>query len=206
MVNLAMLRPMSAALREVAESQDRIGWVEFLHGKVTTKFWKIQQAHCIMAGTRISSDDWITHFTRQLIEISHAQWLYRNFTLYHYTKGYLCLRTVNDIRREVEELADTQPSDIPRESCYLLEISLRPNKLTLDIEDAYWVAAMKAAKKGLWQCEWAAEKQGAGAQRTTTKTSRNLLEGVNDSLKRQLRVYKLTKKRPGEQKGHTAKR
>ncbi len=159
-----------------------------------------------MAGTRISGDDWITHFTQQLTEISHAQWLYRNFTLHHYTKGYLHLRTVNDIRREVEELADTRPSDIPRESCYLLEISLRPNKLTLDIEDAYWVAAMKAAKKGLWQCERAAEKQGARARRTTTKTSRNLLEGVNDSLKRRLHVYKLTKKQPGEQKGHAAKR
>ena len=101
---------------------------------------------------------------------------------------------MNDIRREVEELADTRPSDISRESCYLLEISLRPNKLTSDIEDAYWVAAMRAAKKGLWQRERAAEKQGARARRTTTKTSRNLLEGVNDSLKRQLRVYKLTKK------------
>jgi hypothetical protein len=54
---------MSAALREVAESQGRIEWVEFLHGKVSTKFWKIQQEHCIMAGTRISSDDWITYFT-----------------------------------------------------------------------------------------------------------------------------------------------
>ncbi len=198
MVNLATLQPMSEALREVAESQDRIGWVEFLHGKVSTKFRKIQQAHCIMAGTRISGDDWITHSTRQLIEISHAQWIYRNFTLHHYTKGYLRLQTVNTIRWEVEELADTRPSKIPKESCYLLEISLRPNKLTLDIEDAYWVAAMKVAKKGLWQRKRAAEKQRARAQRTTTKTSRNLLN-------RQLHVYKQTKKQPGEQKGHAAK-
>ncbi len=70
---------------------------------------------------------------------------------------------MNDIRREVEELADTRLSDIPRESCYLLEISLRPNKLTSDIDDTYWVAAMKVAKKGLWQHERAVEKQGARA-------------------------------------------
>ncbi len=75
----------------------------------------------------------------------------------------------------------------------------------MDIEDAYWVAAMKVAKKGLWGHERAAEKQGAQARWTTTKTSRKLLEGVNDSPKRQLRIYKLTKKRPGEQKGHAAK-
>ena len=126
----------------------------------------------------------MTHFTRQLIDISHAQWLYRNFTLHHYTKGYLRQWTVNDIRREVEKLADTQPSDIPKESRYLLEISHRPNKLTLDIEDAYWVAAMKAAKKGLLRREQATEKQGARARWKAVNTSRNLLEGVSDSLQR----------------------
>ncbi len=73
MANLATLWPMSAALREAAESQDMNGWIEFLHGKVSTKFWSIQHAHCIMAGTRISGDDWMTQFTRQLLDISHAQ-------------------------------------------------------------------------------------------------------------------------------------
>ncbi len=57
MANLATLRPMLAALREVAESQDIFGWIELLHGKVSTKFWSIQHAHCIMAGTQISGDD-----------------------------------------------------------------------------------------------------------------------------------------------------
>ena len=38
MANLATLRPMSAALREAVENQDKIGWIEFLHGKVTTMF------------------------------------------------------------------------------------------------------------------------------------------------------------------------
>jgi hypothetical protein len=106
----------------------------------------------------------------------------------------------------VKKLADAQPSDIPKESRYLLEISHRPNKLTLDIEDAYWVAAMKAAKKGLLRCEQATEKQGAGARRKAVNISRNLLVGVSDSLQIQLRLSKSTPKRPGEQKGHTTKR
>ena len=38
MANLATLRPMLAALREAVENQDKIGWIEFLHGKVTTMF------------------------------------------------------------------------------------------------------------------------------------------------------------------------
>ena len=118
MANLATLQPMSAALREaeVAESQDMIGWIEFLHGKVSTKFWSMQLAHCIMAGTRLSGDDWMTQFTRQLLDISHAQWLYRNFILHHYMKGYLHQRTERDIKQEVEILVNTNLQTSPRKA------------------------------------------------------------------------------------------
>ena len=57
MANLAIIRPMSTAMKEVAESQDEIGWVEFLHGKVSTKLRLLQKAHCIAAGTRTSGDN-----------------------------------------------------------------------------------------------------------------------------------------------------
>jgi hypothetical protein len=57
MANLAMLRPMSKTFQEAAEGQDLIGWGEFLHGKVLIKIWKIQEAHCIITGTRINGAD-----------------------------------------------------------------------------------------------------------------------------------------------------
>ena len=101
MANLAPLRPMLAALREEAESQDKIGLIEFLHGKVSTTFRGIQRAHCIIAGIQISGNGWMIQFTRQLIDISHTQWLYRNFTLHHYIKGYLRQWMERDVGREV---------------------------------------------------------------------------------------------------------
>jgi hypothetical protein len=54
MTNLTTLHPMSPAFREVAESQDEIGWCKFLHGKVSKKIWKLQGAHCTLAGTYIN--------------------------------------------------------------------------------------------------------------------------------------------------------
>ena len=122
MTNLATLCHMSPAFWEVAESQDEIGWWEFFHGKVSTKIRKLQGTHCILAGTNINGHDWIEHFIQRLVEISHAQWLYRNFTLHHYAKLYLHQRTVNKISQDIELLAGTRPSDIPQESRYLLEI------------------------------------------------------------------------------------
>ncbi len=54
-------------------------------------------------------------FTRQLIDISHAQWLYRNFTLHHYTKGYLSQQIARDVRQEVEILAKHNTNQHPKE-------------------------------------------------------------------------------------------
>ncbi len=54
---------MSAAMYKVAQGQDKIGWVEFLHGKVSTKIRQIQQAHCAIANTWLSSNDWMMQFT-----------------------------------------------------------------------------------------------------------------------------------------------
>ena len=62
MANLATLRPMTIAFQEVAERQGGIGWDEFLHDEVSKKFWTIQTAHCILAGTNITDDDWMKQF------------------------------------------------------------------------------------------------------------------------------------------------
>ncbi len=146
MENLAMLRPMSKTLQEVAKSQDLIGWDDFLHGKVSIKIRKIWEAHCIITGTRINGADWMAQFARQLMKILHAQWLYRNFTLHHYAKGYLRLRTEQDIRKEVDLLMDTRLSDLPTECRYLLELPQIPSTTSSAIHDAYWVLALKATK------------------------------------------------------------
>jgi hypothetical protein len=83
MTNLAKIWTM------VAQGQDRIGWVESLHGKVSTKIRTIQQAHCVVENTPINGNNWMAQFTGKLMDISHMQWLYWTFTLHHSTKGYL---------------------------------------------------------------------------------------------------------------------
>jgi hypothetical protein len=89
MTNLIRIWPMSAAMYKVAQSQDVIGWTEFLHGKVSIKMRGMQQAHCLLTNTNLNGDDWMVELTGKLIDISHSQWLYQNFTLHHLAKGYL---------------------------------------------------------------------------------------------------------------------
>ena len=96
---------------------------------------------------------------------------------------------------QTEILANTRPTDIPKESWYLLDISFRPGNSISVVDDLHWVLVMKAVKRYMLMQEQAKAQQGAGARRQVKKMSRNLLDGVGESLQRQLQVDKPTAKR-----------
>ena len=48
--------------------------------------------------------------TQKIIEISHGQWLYRNFTLHSNTDEYLLLKSQEEILATVAQLAATNPA------------------------------------------------------------------------------------------------
>ena len=110
-----------------------------------------------------------------------------------------------DIKQEVEILVNTKPTDIPKESHYLLDISFKATTSTSVVDDLDWVLVMKAAKNYLQRQERAKAGQGAGARQQAKQISRNLLYGVEDSLQRRLRVDKPAAKKTLEQRAHTTK-
>jgi hypothetical protein len=61
-------------------------------------------------------------FVSHLIQISHLQWIFRNFTLHDKQRGYLSLLKCATVLKEVDRLLDTAPVDIPADSQYLLEL------------------------------------------------------------------------------------
>ena len=60
-------------------------------------------------------------------------------------RGYLRLRLRSDILREIQELLETPPSNVPPESQYLLELNHSSMYNAIYKEQAYWVLALKAA-------------------------------------------------------------
>jgi hypothetical protein len=128
-----------------AASQDLIGWVEFLHGKVSVDFWTIQDIHCALSSCRMTGEDWMKAFVLHLIQLSHSQWIFRNFTLHDKQRGYLSLLKWKTVLKEVDRLLDTAPEDIPAGSQYLLEIDYSTLYNASLERQSYWVLAMKAA-------------------------------------------------------------
>ncbi len=102
-------------------------------------------------------------FVSQLIQISHSQWIFQNYTLHNKQRGYICLRERSDVLQEVHKLLNTASPNIPKESQYLLELDHSTLYNVSYKRQAYWILAMQVARcTGRQTAAW--EKAGGGLQ------------------------------------------
>ena len=97
---MASLGPMSARMLRAAQSQDLIGWREFMEGKISKEIAAIQCTHSAVPPCRMNGDDWMKHFISHVIHISHSQWIFRNTTLHDKLRDTLHLREHMDVLQE----------------------------------------------------------------------------------------------------------
>ena len=140
------LGPMSAHMKEIARSQDIIGWRNFMEGRISKKIYHLQRHHLTTTQLQTTGEDWIKQFITRLLHITHSQWVFRNFSLHDHQRGLLRRNKREEIFAEIEQLADTSPDEVPAESRFLLEFDLGAlGRADLDTQ-LYWVAAVRAAR------------------------------------------------------------
>jgi hypothetical protein len=141
-------------VRVAAVGQDLIGWTEFLHGKVSVEIASIQNLCCMSSPScQLTGANWMKAFISHLLQISHSQcqWIFRNYTLHDKQWGYLHLHLRSEVLHEIHKLLETSPSEVLPESQYLLELDHSAMYKALYEEQAYWVLALKAARRaGRW--------------------------------------------------------
>ncbi len=143
MANLAMLCPTSKTLQEGAESQDLISWGEFLHGKVLIKIHKIQEqeAHCIIADTRINGANWMMQFVRLLVESLTLNGCIETSPFITTQKG-----TYDSGRNKISGERWISLQTQGHWTSPLLELPQRPLTSSSSVHDAYWILALRVAK------------------------------------------------------------
>ncbi len=140
------LRNMPTVIASIAADINSIGWTDFLHGRIPQSITNLQTAHCQgLVRCHLTGRDWTRGFIRQVLRLSHSQWIYRNFTLHHKTRGYLALKKKAAVLHEIEELSEKRPEDLPDDCRFLLEMDFESLVLASYEQQAYWVLAMKAA-------------------------------------------------------------
>jgi hypothetical protein len=104
---------MSAKMQALAESQDKIGWRNFMEGYISCHFYNIQRFHLSMSSSYLNGSDWTKTFISKILQITHSQWIYRNISLHKKKHGYLRNKQSEDLLQDIPALSDISPEDIP---------------------------------------------------------------------------------------------
>lgn len=142
---LCSLPRLTPEIRAFAFSQDLIGWENFMLGMISYHIRSVQYSHLLTTSSLLTVDDWMKQLIGQLLHIVHGQWIYRNISKHHDKIGSIRRADRRLLLLEIDRLMHLDPSDIPEESQFLLEVDfarLRKGELT---SQHYWVESIKAA-------------------------------------------------------------
>ena len=81
----------------LGRSQDVIGWMHFMEGKLSKHLLDIQTLHLLSLNTMVTPHAWIWKFLSKLLDISHLQWICHNYAKHHHAQGTLCLKDHDDV-------------------------------------------------------------------------------------------------------------
>ena len=149
---MCSLGQMSPLARLIAEEINQIGWTDFFHGRIPCSLRNFQQDYCASINSRMNGKDWAKALIARLLNISHGQWTYRNFSLHSKARGHLRLSHEADVLNNIATLASCRPEDIPPESRFLLEVEIVNLESKSLSQQEYWITAMKAALKAGRRC------------------------------------------------------
>ncbi len=161
---------MSAKMQALAESQDKIGWRNFMEVYISCHFYNIQRFHLSMSSSYLNGFDWTKMFIFKILQITHSQWIYWNISLHDKKHGYLRNKQLEDLLQDIAALSDISPEDIPDNCQFLLKFNF--TKLTAAHLETqrYWILAMDVAIAARHQ----EQQRGAQTKRILHKLNRKI--------------------------------
>jgi hypothetical protein len=65
-------------LQRFAQDHDRLGWENFIMGRISTTLFHLQSNYLQQIRSNLSMKSWSCQFIQKVLNITHRQWLYRN--------------------------------------------------------------------------------------------------------------------------------
>lgn len=145
-VKFVDLGKMSPAMSKLAAAQDLIGWRNFMEGRISTHFHRLQQLHLVGTSTYMTPRIWLKQFVSRILHITHSQWIFRNFMLHNSLQGYLHMNSRLELMAKIEELLETGEDEVPDDRRFLLDLELSEiEDMDFDAQN-YWVQSVAAAR------------------------------------------------------------
>ena len=102
----------------LAEVQDRLGWDNFVEGRIST-LWLDTISPFLKQASRKSIQQWGKSFIDSLLSLTHKQWIFRNSKVHYKTDG-LTTTQHDALETRIKDLMTTRPSALLVKDRYLL--------------------------------------------------------------------------------------
>jgi hypothetical protein len=146
--------------------QDVIRWQRFLEGMISKEIVVLQQQFYAVNGSWVSLDKWSSVLITRLLEITHGQWLYRNFMVHDHVSDTITTGKKEELLLEIERQRDLGDAGLLDEDKYLAEVNLGDLETTSGERQHYWLLAIKTVRKAKLLQEQQ-ERQQTGSGETT---------------------------------------
>ncbi len=160
--------------RHMALSQDKIGgWRRFQEGMISTEITPIQWQYIAVNGSRMSLDKWCTGLITWLFEITHGQWLYRNYIVHDPVSGIIATAKKEELLVEIERQRELGDAGLMEEDKYLAKVNLEEIATSSGERQHYWLLAIQTARNH-YALRARRESQQMAQRDTTGKEGRRL--------------------------------
>ena len=116
-----------------------------MEGKLSKECFTLQRLSLACSPSHLTITDRSKRLISQVLQVSHAQWIFRNVSLNNHHRGYLALQERTAVLEEIDCLSQLDSNQVPGESRYLLEIDFMALNQSSAEKQAYWLFAMRAA-------------------------------------------------------------
>ncbi len=154
----------------MGQSQDKIGWRQFLEGMISKEITGIQQQHYALRGLRMSMERWSSRLITWLLEITHGQWVYPNFIVHNPVLGTIAMARKEELLQEIKRQHELGDAGLLEEDKYLAKVNLEGLEDTSGESQHYWLLAIKTMRKA--KILWEQQEQQQADSRTTRETGR----------------------------------
>ena len=129
----------------LARRHDRLGWKNFLEGRIVTDWEELQARHYRRFGLQRSSKRWARGLVQRLLQITHRQWTYRNSTVHIKTHDNLTEAQHHALLQRCEDLLWTDPDQLLAGDADLLSVDFEALGSGPAVDRQLWAEEMESS-------------------------------------------------------------
>jgi hypothetical protein len=115
-------------------------------GMISSKLISIQESHLRLWAPHQSPEIWVIGLITQLLQVTHAQWIYRCLLVHNRTSGMLITLHKTKLLKEIAKQLSMGAENLMEDDKYLLECNLSDIATTNGEQQEYWLLTIKAAR------------------------------------------------------------